>query len=385
MKYAPVVKHIYAGLISCLALVQAVLFFADTAYAATDQADDPDDFTIIMVGDILMHDGIEKCALQEDGSYDYSEIFRHTKKVIESADLALVNEEVIIGGEDLRITGYPSFNAPFGLADDLADAGFDVICHATNHALDRGKKGILNCIGNWADHPDIMVCGIHDSKEDSDNIRIFEGNGYKIAVLNYTYGTNGIPLPADMPYAVDLLDEKKVKDDLARAEKLADLTIVCPHWGTEYNLGISDMQKKWAGVFAKSGADIIIGTHPHVIEPIEEITTDGGKIVPVYYSIGNFINWTSGSGRGVANRMVGAMATVTLSRDKEGKAFVKEYGVRPVVSHVESRINGSTVYFLDDYTQAKAFLNEIRKRDPQFSLKYCEDLCEGIFAGYITE
>ena len=113
---------------------------------------------------------------------------------------------MIIGGEDLRVTGYPSFNAPFEVADALADAGFDVICHATNHALDRGAKGIVNCLGNWEDdHPEIEVVGIHTSKEDSDKICIYEKDGYKIAVLNYTYGTNGIPLPKDMPYAVDLL------------------------------------------------------------------------------------------------------------------------------------------------------------------------------------
>ncbi len=345
-----------------------------------------DDFTIIMVGDILLHDGIEKCARQEDGSYDFSEIFRHTKEKIESADLAIVNEEVIIGGQELRVTGYPSFNAPYEIADDLADAGFDVICHATNHALDRGMKGIENCLDKWEkDHPEIDVVGIHESEEDSRSICIYEKNGYRIAVLNYTYGTNGIPLPGGKPYAVDLLDEKKIKDDLKRAEETADLTIVCPHWGTEYNLGIADMQKKWAKVFANGGADIIIGTHPHVIEPVEEIETDDGRCVPVYYSLGNFINWTSGTGAGVANRMVGAMADITLTKDDKGNVLIKEYGVRPVVSHVESQINGSTVYFLKDYTQAKSFLNEIRKRDAHFSYRYCEDLCKDILKGYIID
>lgn len=341
--------------------------------------EDGGDFTIIMVGDILLHDGIEKCARQEDGSYDFSEIFRHTLSEIEKADLAIVNEEVIIGGEELRVTGYPSFNAPYAIADDLADAGFDVICHATNHALDRGGKGIENCLDNWRDrHPDVDVVGIYDSKEDSENICIYEKNGYKIAVLNYTYGTNGVSLPKDMPYAVALLDEKKVLSDLAKAEETADFTIVCPHWGTEYNLGISDMQKKWAKLFADNGADIIIGTHPHVIEPVDVIEAEDGRKVPVYYSIGNFINWTSGTGKGVADRMLGAMAVVTLEKDAED-VIIKDYGVRPVVAHVESCTNGSTVYFLDDYTQAKSFLNEIRSRDTGFSYRYCEDLCDEVF------
>jgi len=352
---------------------------AATSKSNTDKADE-DDFTIIMVGDILLHDGIEKCAMRKDGSYDFTELFRHTKDTIEEADLAIVNEEVIIGGKELRVTGYPSFNAPYEIADELAETGFDVICHATNHALDRGKSGIENCLKYWGEnHPDVKTVGIHTSKEDSESICVYEKDGFKTAVLNYTYGTNGIALPSGMPYAVDLLDEARVKQDIARAEKVADFTIVCPHWGTEYNLGISEMQKKWSKLFANCGADLIIGTHPHVIEPVETIETDDGRIVPVYYSLGNYINWTSGSGKGVANRMVGAMAVVTLSRDEKDRIVIGDYGVKPLVAHVESETDGSTVYFLDDYTQAKSFLNEIRNRDSDFSYCYCEDLCDKIF------
>ena len=354
--------------------------FVHAAATSDSSGGTPDDFTVIMVGDILLHDGIEKCAKQEDGSYDFTAIFAHTKDAIEDADLAIVNEEVIIGGEELGVTGYPSFNAPYEIADELAETGFDVICHATNHALDRGKNGIENCLSYWGEnHPDIRTVGIYTDRADSEDICIFENDGYKIAVLNYTYGTNGIPLPKNMPYAVNLLDEKKVISDLTKAEKEADITIVCPHWGTEYDHGISAYQKKWAKIFAENGADIIIGTHPHVIEPVETIEGRDGRAVPVYYSIGNFINWTSGRGKGVADRMVGAMAEVTLTKDTDGEVIVKDYGVKPLVSHVRSAINGSTVYFLDDYTTANSYLNEIRKRDQHFSHDYCEDLCIQVF------
>ena len=264
-----------------------------TVYAMTQN-----DFTIVMVGDILLHDGIERCALREDGGYDFTEIFRHTKDEIEAADLAIVNQEVIIGGEELRISGYPSFNAPYEIADELVETGFDVICHATNHALDRGRRGILNCLSYWeTNYPQILAVGIYDSLMDSNEICIYEKNDYKIAVLNYTYGTNGIPLPKDMPYAVNLMEEGKVAADLAMAGDLADFTVVCPHWGIEYDHGISGEQMKWAQFFADNGADIIIGTHPHVIEPVDVVTADDGRQIPVYYSLGNFVNWTGGSGR----------------------------------------------------------------------------------------
>ena len=177
-----------------LMMIITVMFIALSGdfriYAATggkEESDRNGDLRIVMVGDILLHDGIEKCAKQEDGSYDFSEVFRHTKDVIESADLAIVNQEVIIGGEELRVSGYPSFNAPYEIADELAETGFDIACHATNHALDRGKKGIINCLDYWeANHPGIMPIGIHDSQDDREEICIYEKNGYRIAVLNYT-------------------------------------------------------------------------------------------------------------------------------------------------------------------------------------------------------
>ncbi len=377
MKTLRVVCAIAAAALFMTIPVQNV---AGSALSSKKPADDADDFTIVMVGDILLHDGIERCAKREDGSYDFTAVFAHTKDEIALADLALANQEVIIGGKDLGVTGYPSFNAPFEIADELEETGFDVICHATNHALDRGKRGIVSCLDNWRDnHPDMDVVGIYDNESDSNRICVYEKDGFKIAVLNYTYGTNGIALPKDMPYAVSLLDEKKVIQDLKEAEDLSDFTIVCPHWGIEYDLGISEMQKKWAKVFAKNGADLIIGTHPHVIEPVEVIKADDGRSVPVYYSLGNFVNWTSGSGKGVANRMVGAMAVVSLDKDAGGRVYISDYGVKPLICHLRAETDGATVFFIEDYTQARAFLNEIRSNDSAFSYKYCEELALRIF------
>ena len=186
--------------------------------------------TLIMVGDILLHTPVENAALQEDGTYNFDTIFEHTKEELQAADLAIVNQEVIIGGEELGISGYPAFNAPYTVGDALVEAGFDVVCHGTNHALDKGKKGLLNCIAFWREnYPDMAVLGIHDSQESQDNIYIYEQDGMKIAILNYTYGTNGIAMPEGMPYAVDMLNEQKVITDIQKAEEMADFTVVCPH------------------------------------------------------------------------------------------------------------------------------------------------------------
>ena len=230
---------------------------------------EPTTVSITMVGDILLHTPVEKSALQEDGSYSFDTIFERLANDIQSADLAIVNQEVILGGEELGISGYPAFNAPYSVGDALVNAGFDVVCHGTNHALDKGKKGLINCLNFWKEtYPEIGVLGIHDSQESQDQMYIYEKEGIRIAVLNYTYGTNGIALPKDMPYAVDLLKEAKVISDLQKAEELADFTIVCPHWGTEYQLKQSAEQETWTRLFVKHGADLILGTHPHVIQPM---------------------------------------------------------------------------------------------------------------------
>lgn len=339
------------------------------------------EISIIMVGDMLMHTPVEESAKQEDGTYSYDAIFANTVAEIQEADLAIVNQEVIIAGEKYGVSGYPAFNAPFELGHDLIEAGFDVICHGTNHALDQGKKGLNSCLSFWEEnYPDVPVLGIHGSQEDQDEIYVYEQDGVKIAVLNFTYGINGIPLPSDMPYAVDMLEEEKVVAALTKAEELADFTVVCPHWGNEYELGVVNSQKKWTDIFLENGVDLVIGTHPHVIEPIELIwDEETGQSMLVYYSIGNFCNWTSSSGEGIANRMVGGMAQVTIGVDELGVPYIMEYGVEPVVCHLTEGTNGVSVYFLDDYTAELASQNEIIHQDANFSYDYCVELCDKVW------
>ena len=315
---------------------------------AENTADKDPELTLIMVGDILLHTPVAKSGVQQDGSYDFTALFANVKDEVEAADLALVNQEVIIGGTALGITGYPSFNAPFELGDALVEAGFDVVLHATNHTLDKGKKGIANCLSFWQEkYPQITVLGINESREaQEDHIFVYEQNDIRVAVLNYTYGTNGIPMPPDMPYAVNLLDEKKVTADIAKAKTMSDFIVICPHWGTEYQLAPSAEQARWTQIFLENGVDLVIGTHPHVIEPIEWVRDDNGNEMLVYYSLGNFVNWTSSSGKGIANRMVGGMAEITLAKEPEGDVAVKSYGVEPIVCHLSEGANGVTTYFL---------------------------------------
>lgn len=331
--------------------------------------------SIIMVGDVLLHTRILEGAQLEDGTYSFASLFENVTEEIQAADLAIVNQEIILGGSELGVSGYPRFNAPYEAGDALVAAGFDLVCHATNHALDKGEKGLLNCTRFWKEqHPDVGVIGIYDSAEARDTVYLYKENGITVAVLNYTYGTNGIALPKGMPYAVNLLDEDRVAADLKKANELADFVIVCPHWGTEYVSEPTKEQKKWAKLFEENGADLVLGTHPHVIEPIE---WQGDMLV--YYSIGNFANWTSGTNAGTADRMVGGMAKVTLERAEDGTVFIADYGVTPLICHVEEGKQKVTVYTIYDYTKELEEQNAIRNQDATFSYEYCVELCGRIW------
>ena len=298
--------------------------------------------SILMAGDVLLHDKVANSGKMNDGTYNYDHMFSNVRSDIENADIAIVNQEVILGGRDLGLSGYPSFNGAFEVGDAIVSSGFDVVLHATNHALDKGKKGLLSCISFWEEtYPEIAYLGISDTKEKSEEIYVVEKEGIRFAILNYTYGTNGIPLPSDMPYCVNILNKDRIKDDVSRAKEISDFVIVCPHWGTEYILTADNNQKYWTDGFFDAGVDLVIGTHPHVVEPVELIERDGHSML-VYYSIGNYINATAQTGAGIANRMLGALADITVSKT-ENDVAITDYGIIPIVSHVKSGEGQCTV------------------------------------------
>ena len=339
-----------------------------------------DTIQIVMVGDMLMHEPIIKSGLQADGTYNFDHLFANVKDTIQQADLAIANQETIMGGPGFGYTGYPSFNTPYVLADAECRAGFDVLLFATNHAMDKGAKAIYNCIDNMeTNHPEMAYLGINKSqKAQNENIYVYEKNGMKIAILNYTYGTNGIALPSDQPYLVNLLKEQKVRSDIQKAEEIADFTIVCPHWGTEYNLGTSYDQKNWTKIFLEEGVDLVIGAHPHVIEPVEWVSDDAGNKMLVYYSIGNFVNGTSSTGHGVTNRMVGGIADVTLKRNEAGEVEIVEHDAIEIVCHMAEG-SAYTVYYMEDYTEEMASENLILKQDSEFSKALCESVFDQVW------
>lgn len=310
---------------------------------------EPANVSLIAVGDMLLHGGIHTSSQQSDGSYDYTHVFEHVIDRIAAADIAVANQEVILGGAELGISSYPNFNAPYDFGNYLVKTGFDVILHASNHTMDKDTIGVLNTMSFWKqNHPDITVLGINENQEERDMVKIVEKNGIKIAMLNYTYGLNGYELPEGKPYLINLMNEstkEDIKKDLQKARETSDFVIVYPHWGTEYVLEETSEQQQWAQFYADNGADLIIGTHPHVVEPVKWITAADGRQVLVYYSLGNFI-----SIQYYNYSMLGGMAKIDIRKDEKG-TYIADYGMDFLVTHYTGGRTEMTTYFLEDYTE----------------------------------
>lgn len=342
-----------------------------TKQAAKDStvATGDDTLSLMMVGDDLLHKPVSESGRQKNGTYNYDALFAHVRQDAKEADVAMINQEVVLGGAKLGISGYPAFNGRYEVGDAIAGAGFNVVLHATNHSLDKGATGVKNCLKYWRrKHPDIKVTGMNASAKAQNKITYYKKNGICVAILNYTYGTNGIAMPKSMPYAVNMMTEKRVSQDVKKAKKKADVIVVCPHWGTEYNTGIDAYQKKWTKYFLKLGVDLVIGTHPHVIEPVKWVKDKKGHKMLVYYSLGNFINSTSRSGAGVARQFYGGMAKVDFRRKANGKVVISEAKFVPLITHKSA--NGKiTTYKVSDYSPKLAAKNRIVRSDSGFTYK----------------
>lgn len=349
---------------------------------SSSQSDERVDINLMMIGDILAHEGVYNSGKYPDGTYNYDHLFTHIKDDIKASDISIVNQEVILGGVELGLSGYPCFNSPTELGDALVTAGFNVVCHATNHALDKGAAGLDNTMNFWKEkHPEIAVLGIHQTQEDYDNnnVYLYKKDGVTIAILNYTYGTNGIPLPKGREYMVSLLNEDKIEKDLEYAHANADFVVVCPHWGTEYVYQPDSSQKYWAQFFADHDVDLVIGTHPHVIEPVEWVRGADGNFTLVYYSLGNFV-----SNQDRIPRMLGAMAKVTITK-KNGLTYISSYGVEPLVTHKLFGTGLITTYHLSEYTDALAAQNKINNDEAGFSVEALKSLCRQVFGNLYKE
>ncbi len=272
--------------------------------------------SLVMVGDALLHSSVYNDAYT-GSEYDFSRQLEYIRPIVKKYDLAFYNQESILGGTDIGLSDYPCFNSPQEFGDEMLSMGFNLVSLANNHTLDRGVNGVQHACDYWNKHKDVLWAGSYCSQNDADEVKIKEKNGIKYTMLAYTYGTNGIKVPDGKDYLVNLYSDEKAKQDILKVRDKTDLLIVSMHWGTEYRSVPTEEQKRQALYLSNLGVDIIIGTHPHVVEPIDYVNN-----TLVIYSLGNFISAQSTNSD--YNTMVELMSSVDVIKTvKNGKSSIK--------------------------------------------------------------
>jgi len=286
--------------------------------------------TLSAIGDILIHDRVYEVA-ETDKGYDFMPFLENVAPYLDDTTITFANQESIIGGEEIGLSNYPAFNSPYEVGDALKKVGVDIVSMANNHTLDRGEQAIQNAITHW-DDIDMLYTGSYKDQADRDDIRVMDTQaGISVAFLAYTYGTNGITVPSGKEYLVNFIDEETMETDIALAKEKADVVILSLHFGIEYEPLPSEEQQDLVQFAADEEVDIVLGHHPHVLQPIEWVEGTEGNETLAVYSLGNFL-----SGQEGLDRQIGGIFKCTITK-------VEEDG--------EERIDISALQFMPTYIE----------------------------------
>jgi poly-gamma-glutamate capsule biosynthesis protein CapA/YwtB (metallophosphatase superfamily) len=285
---------------SVLIIIILVFFFisekVNKSKAQEDKASGESDslitISLSVVGDMMCHSVQFNYAHVEDDSFNFNPVFSEIKNYLLKSDFVFGNLETVTAGENKKYSGYPFFNSPDDFISAIKNSGFDLLSTANNHALDKGEPGVRRTIQQLKDNG-LFYNGTFLSQKDRDSIRIYNIYGIKVAFLAYTYGTNGISVPKRKDYLINLISPGLISKDIKEArEQGTDFVVVHFHFGEEYKREPTSYQNEIVKKTIEAGADIIIGGHPHVLEPIKYFKSEDPKLDSgfVAYSMGNFIS-----------------------------------------------------------------------------------------------
>lgn len=320
---------------------------------------EPITFTLTSLGDTLCHNTQYWDAYNsKTDEYDFSYVYEDIKNYTLSSDITIGSLETTFAGKEKGYSNYPTFNTPDSLATALKDIGVDVVSLAGNHALDYGYTGLCKTIDVF-NNIGLSHLGTYKTAEDQEKILIKDVKGVKIAFINYTYGTNGIPLPSGKEFCVNLIDKDFIKKQINQAkEQNVDMIVACMHWGTEYRTTANSEQKYLANFLFENGVDVILGNHPHVLEPMEKktITLQDGttKDVFVVYALGNF----TADQRDEITRD-SAILNLTITKNSDGKISIDKVNYVPIYMYKNTNVSTHKFKILDiektikDYEEGK--------------------------------
>jgi poly-gamma-glutamate synthesis protein (capsule biosynthesis protein) len=320
--------------------------------------------SFLAVGDNLIHSGLFNNAkdASEAVGFNFLPMYENIRHLVEAADLSYINQETMMN-DSISYSGYPAFNSPEALADDLKTLGFDIVGLANNHTLDNAVKGVTRTMEKL-DEIGLIRIGAYYDKEDAANIRVAEVNGIKVALICYTFITNNITHGSlEIPFINDKnqkikIDDERIKSDLAKANQLADFVIVFPHWGKENSYELDSTQKKYGKFFAENGADVIIGAHPHVLQPIEWIDNGKGGQTLCAYSLGNIVSTMAN-----AKNMLGGILEFEMAIDEYGRKTIENVVLTPTVFYYSTNYKETTLWLRENFPTEKASTHGIKNYD----------------------
>lgn len=328
---------------------------ADATQAASELSSNSVSF--VAVGDNVPNDVLGAYADAQagstgDGDYDYRPLFAQVKSYVSAADLSYMNMEVHLGGDEIGPRGWPSFNTTDQMADAVVDAGFDLVASASNHAYDWGPYGAIEHSRSiWNEKP-VAFTGTATSTEEASTIPVVERNGITFAFLDYTYGINGFEQGDIESYAVNFIDEQRITDDVQRAKEQADVVLVAMHWGTENQTEPDEDELHYAQLLADLGVDVVLGSHPHVIQPMTWLEGKDGHRTLVCYSLGNFLIQHSDP---TPDNDLEGMMCCDFVRGDDGSVSIQNVKWVPLVYHGTE--GEYAVWALKDYSQDMARRN----------------------------
>ena len=313
----------------------------------TQNADEDTTFHLTAIGDIMCHNTQYMDAYNTDtGEYDFSYVFKDIEYYIKNSNITVANLETTFSGEDVGYSNYPRFNTPDALAYNLKKLGVDVVSTAGNHSLDYGFDGLSRTI-DVLDKADISHVGTYQTQEERDTIVFKYVKGIKIAFLDYAYGTNGITIPSDKPYCINLIDKELIKKDIETAKSQeADIIVASVHWGTEYSTVPNDTQNELADFLFQNGVNIILGTHPHVLQKMEKrtVTLEDGSTQDgfIIYSLGNFI-----SDQNADNTRTSIILDLQITKHTDDSVTIDNVNYIPIYMYKDSSASTKKMKLLD--------------------------------------
>ncbi len=335
---------------------------------------EPVSLHFVAAGDNLIHSGIYKQAKVRAGGdgYDFNYAYEHVKPLI-NGDINILNQETLLASPTFEPSNYPRFSSPIEVGNMMIEMGFNVFTLANNHMLDKGTRGIDASLSYWdgkrADG--ILTAGSFRNQEELEEIRSITKKGVSVGFVSATEHTNGMSLPQNSVYRIlYTADEETLERQIRATAEACDIVVVAVHWGVENSQIVSEQQTALAKKLVSWGADLIIGTHPHVLQKIEYLDKPDGEQAVVAYSLGNFI---SAMNRGPC--MLGGVLDLTLTKHYDtGAVSVEDVTLIPIANHYESGYKNIRVYPLAEYTEALAKVHGVRKYTSGFDYAYLKNV-----------